>query len=337
MQEIVEKAYAKVNFGLQVFPKTCDAYNNSYHKILGVFQTIDLYDELIVSVIFPKTSEVSDFKNAMQCSNSEINSLCNVSVESEDCKLPVNNTITKAYLAFCEECISNGKEIPIPSINVKLKKGIPSGGGLGGGSSDAAALVRAMERLCNIELSLEELDKIASKVGSDVFFFMHCDKQGKGCALVSGRGEFIKQITPRNDLYLIVIFPTVSSSTKVAYELVDKMFAEKSIDSIDSDKGTFEMNINDCIVKYQSEFELEKIYSLPVKDWTFTNTFTPVIADFYKEIGLAINELKNVGCCFTEMSGSGSTVFGVFTLKQQADSVRNMLADKWNCKLVRTI
>jgi len=300
--ETVVRAYAKINFGLKVFPKNY-SFNNlpqydGYHCIESIFQTIDLYDELVVT------------------SDSDSTGSCEVSCN--EMELPEKNTINSAYHAFCDVV-----DLEVPSVKVLLKKGIPSGGGLGGGSSDGAALVRVLEKICGVSLSFEQLDSIAAKVGSDVFFFMHCDSEGKGCALVSGRGEVIRKIKPRNDLFLLLIFPKVSSSTKIAYELVDKHYEEIR-------QGKEE-------VKGPDLSELEAVYNSSVQDWTFENTFTSVIADEYKEIRDSIEELKRAGSCFAEMSGSGSTVFGVFTLKQQADSVCNLLASSWNCKLVRTV
>ena len=288
LREIAVKAYAKINFGLKVFPKRDDGF----HSIESIFQTIDCFDELIVT-------ETQQFGCVVECDSME---------------LPLNNTLVNAYQAFCD--ITGRKDI---GVSVKLIKGIPSGGGLGGGSSDAAALIRVLEKLSGIVLTDEQLDYIASKTGSDVFFFMHCDEEGKGCALVSGRGEIIKKIIPRHDLFLLLIFPDVHSSTKEAYSLVDKMF------SLGKE------------VKSPDFTEYETIYSLDPKKWTFSNTFTPVIADVYNGISNAMKVIKNAGCDYVEMSGSGSTVFGVFTLKQQATFVNNLLTDAWNCKLVQTV
>ena len=288
LQEISVKAYAKINFGLKVLPKRDDGF----HCIESIFQTVDLYDELIVNETQTKGCEV----------------IC------DSMELPKINTISNAYQAFCD--ITGRNEI---GISVKLIKGIPSGGGLGGGSSDAAALVRVLEKLYGIVLTDEQLDYIASKTGSDVFFFMHCDSEGKGAALVSGRGEIVKKIIPRNDLFLLLIFPDVHSSTKEAYSLVDKMF-----------------NLG-REVKSPDFKDYENIYSLEPNKWTFSNTFTPVITEVYKKVGDALRELKKSGCDYAEMSGSGSTVFGVYTLKQQAMFVNNLLTDAWKCKLVQTV
>ena len=289
LKEVSSKAYAKINFGLRVLPRRADGF----HSIESIFQTIDLYDELSVT-------PVSERGCIVHC---------------DSMQLPENNTLINAYNAFCE-CTGRYSI----GLKVNLIKGIPAGGGLGGGSSDAAALIRLLQGFYNIELNDEQLDFIAAKTGSDVFFFMHCDKDGKGCSLVSGRGEYIKKIeNPRKDLYLVMIFPNAKSSTKEAYALIDKAFAEgKEIKSP-------ELN------------ELESVYRMDPENWTFINTFTPVITGVSVEINQAISALKNVGCCYAEMSGSGSTVYGAFTDRQQAISASNLLGETWNCKLVQTI
>ncbi len=287
-REISGRAYAKVNFGLRVLPGRSDGF----HDIEGIFQTVDLFDELTLTVSAEKGCFVH----------------CN------SMNLPENNTLTKAYNAFCEVA---GKDVP--GVRIELKKGIPSGGGLGGGSSDAATLTRMLEKLCNVRLSEKELDEIAALTGSDVFFFMHCGEKGEGCALVSGRGERVKNIQPRNDLFLVLIFPEVSSSTKEAYALVDEALNQG----------------NDLV---SPEFdELELVYRKPPENWTFINTFTPVISAKYEDIRRAIEALRALDCDYAEMSGSGSTVYGVFASRQLAESAVEELAGSWNCKLARTV
>lgn len=288
------RAYAKVNFGLNVLPKKNigDEKTSEFHNIESIFQTIDLYDKLIVK----KNKTIG----------------CKIICDSME--LPKKNTLSDAFEAFCE--ITGLKNI---GISVILKKGIPSGGGLGGGSADAAALVRALQNIFNLKLNQSQLNFIASKTGSDVFFFMNCDKNGKGCALVSGRGEIVQKINPRRKLNLLLIFPKQSSSTKEAYSLLDKSYE------------------NGVMLKSPSFSKLETVYNSSVENWTFINSFTPVISDSCKEIRLAIKDLQKVGCCFAEMSGSGSTVYGVFTLRQQAISAGNLLGDSWNCKPVQTV
>ena len=288
MKNFTEKAYAKVNFNLRVLPGRTDGY----HSIESIFQTIDLFDDLEVSV----TEEKACF------------------VECNSLELPLQNTLTKAYDAFCSIA-----GVAVPGVRVKLKKGIPAGGGLGGGSSDAAALVRALCKICNIRLDDSQLDYIAGKTGSDVFFFMHCDDDGSACALVSGRGEFVKRITPRRDLYLLLVFPGINSSTKEAYQLVDRQLA----DGTDDDYLTFE--------------KLEEEYRKNPLEWRFKNTFTPSLCGVYSELKVALDTLRKNGADFCDMSGSGSTLYGVFTSKQRAKSSMGLLAATWNCALVRLL
>ncbi len=282
------KAYAKINFGLRVLPKREDGF----HNLESIFQTINLYDELKIIQTDTNVCEV----------------YC------KELELPLENTLTLAYKAFCEIT-----DVKVPGVMIELTKGIPSGGGLGGGSSDATALIRVLEKLCKVKLTKGELDYIAGKTGSDVFFFMHCDSDGTGCAVVTGRGEYIQAIKPRKDLWLVLLFPKVKSSTKEAYSLID----EYLLNNTDSNHVLYD--------------DLEKVYNLPIQEWSFKNTFTIAIANKYKEIGNAIDSLYKCGCCYAEMSGSGSTVFGVFTLKQQAMDICNLLAGTWNSCVVQVV
>lgn len=293
--EFKEKAYAKVNFNLEVLPKREDGF----HPIKSIFQTIDLFDQLIVTV----DEKLSDGTCVVEC---------------DSIKLPEKNTISLAYEAFCHLSEKN-----VPGIRVKLIKGIPAGGGLGGGSSDAAALIRILQQICSVELSDTQLDYIAGKTGSDVFFFMHCDNEGRGCALVSGRGEIVKKIEPRNDLFLLLIFPDVSSSTKEAYEMVDQRFLEANTDG------------KDVKIDYPLFEDLESIYRMDPKKWNFNNTFTPVLCSKYTVVNSSIEALKNRGADFTDLSGSGSTVFGVYKIKQNAEVAETLIAESFSCKLVR--
>lgn len=286
--EITTRAYAKVNFGLNVLPKREDGF----HNLESIFQTVDLYDELIV-----RKQEKKE---------------CAVSCKSMN--LPEENTLTKAYKAFCD--VTGKCDF---GLHVELKKGIPSGGGLGGGSSDAASLIRVLQSLYGLQLSASQLSKIAGEVGSDVFFFTRCDENGFGAALVSGRGEIVENIRGRSDLYLLIVFPKVSSSTKVAYALIDEMFS----------KGEK--------IKSPSLAELERIYNLPPEKWNFVNTFTPVLSRVHPEIAEAIELVHNTGALFTEMSGSGSTVYGIFDSVQQAVRSRNLLLKNVNCEVVKTV
>ena len=279
-KEIRILAPAKVNLGLKVLPKREDGF----HNIESIFQTIDIKDLLEITVL----------EGFGECT-----------IQCAQLKLPENNTLSSAYKAF-----SQVTKRPSKSVSVILTKRIPSGGGLGGGSSDAAALVRALEEINDITLTRNQLDEIANMVGSDVFFFLHCGQEIDGAAIVTGRGEYVKKITKRNDLFFVLVFPNVFSSTKEAYSLVDELYAR-----------------NDQVI-YPELDNLNDIYNSAVSRWTFVNTFTPALISRYSDIENCLNSVKKTGALFADMSGSGSTVFGVFELREKALSAIESLKNQ---------
>lgn len=277
VKEIVVFAPAKINLGLKVLPKREDGF----HNLESIFQTLSLKDKITVQ---------------------ELEGYGECFVHCDNMVLPEKNTLNAAYEAFCDSV-----NIPVHSVDIKLEKNIPSGGGLGGGSSDAAALVRVLEKITQITLSEDALDKIASRVGSDVFFFLHCGADIDGCAVVTGRGEFVKVIEKRQDLHFVLAFPEVSSSTKEAYALVDELYErEKQVIYPDLDK-------------------LENIYNLPAKNWTFVNTFTPALQIKFQEIKDILKKVADTGADFCDMTGSGSTVFGVYEQWENASKAKELL------------
>lgn len=286
--DIIISAPAKVNIGLKVLHNRTDGF----HNIESIFQTVDLCDELKVSLL--------DGKKICQ-------------VQCDSLNLPVENTLTKTYSVFCD---LTGFD---KSISVFIKKKIPSGGGLGGGSSDAASFLVALSRLSGIKLTDSFADSVAEKVGSDVFFFLHSgffdSDEKRGCALVSGRGEIVKKIKPRSDLSFLLVFPEVRSSTKEAYELLDKAY----------------FSGENVICPPFSE--LEKMYYSPLSEWKFANSFTPVLEKKYSLIESAIGFIIKAKAGWTEMSGSGSTVFGVYDSDDAAKAAASRCSKKWKCVL----
>lgn len=280
LSDICVLAPAKVNLGLKVLPKRVDGF----HSIESIFQKVSLCDKLHVSLTAKKNTCI------VNCSGMV---------------LPENNTLSTSYKSFCSLF---GCDF---GVKVDLEKEIPSGGGLGGGSSDAASFLNALATLVGRKLSFEEADKLASDVGSDVFFFLHALCSGLGAAVVSGRGENVKSFEPRKDLHFVMVLPGVHSSTKEAYALLD----------------------NDCDgnvgIEYPALNKLEEVYRKPVKDWTFVNSFTRVIAEKYSEVSRAIEAVKAQGALFTDMSGSGSTVIGVFDSELEAKKAVSVLSKNW--------
>lgn len=281
--DVCVKAPAKVNIGLKVLRKRADGF----HNIESIFQTLDFSDTLLIRRI-PQ----------MECV-----------VHCAQMRLPLENTLTKTYKAFRSETgIRFGVEI-------ELDKVLPAGGGLGGGSSDGASLLKGLAELAEIPLTDSLADVVAERVGSDVFFFLHCGffQNGRGCALVSGRGEFVSAIEPRSDLSFVLIFPGVCSSTKEAYSMVDEAY--------ESGK---EVSCPDFL-------ELKRLYYDFVGAWKFANSFTPVLVDKYPVIGEALRDILECGAEWADMSGSGATVFGVFESEVAAQAAFSKCRKKWNC------
>ena len=286
--DVCVKAPAKVNIGLRVLKKRADGF----HNIESIFQTIDFSDELHIRRIPQKECIV-------RCAQMQ---------------LPLENTLTKTYSAFRTETnIDFGVEIV-------LDKFLPAGGGLGGGSSDGASLLKGLADLAGIRLTKPLADSVAEKVGSDVFFFLHSGffQKGRGCALVSGRGEVVEAIEPRTDLSFMLIFPGIHSSTKEAYSLVDQAYGS----------GAYESKYK---ISYPDFSELKRLYCGLIGAWKFTNSFTPVLIDKYPVIGEALRDILECGAGWADMSGSGATVFGVFESDAAAKEACLKCQKKWKC------
>ncbi|MBE6353583.1 4-(cytidine 5'-diphospho)-2-C-methyl-D-erythritol kinase [Treponema rectale] len=283
---------AKINLGLKVFPKRSDGF----HSISSIFTTVDLCDELEVSLVKEKN-------------------VCNVKCKGME--LPPDNTFTAAYKAFC---VLTGIQ---DGVSVNVTKHIPSGGGLGGGSSNASSFIQSIDSLFNTHLKASQLHELAGKVGSDVFFFTSAlwHRMQKGypssrfAALVEGRGEIINPICARDDFAVVLVFPGVSVSTKAAYALVDEAF----------ENGTLSDEIDDV--------SLEHMYKSGVADWKFKNSFTIPVISRYPEIAHALNDIREAGADFADMTGSGSTVFGIFAERKDALKASERLLDKWKTVL----
>ena len=273
-------AYAKINIHLKVLAKRKDGF----HNLESIFQRISIADYLSLE----KSSD------SRSCT-----------VESPLMPLPVGNTLTEAWKAFC-----NVSDVDT-GVRVRLIKNLPAGSGLGAGSSDAAALLKAANELFAMPLSDSELTTLALQVGSDVPFFL---KSSAG--IVTGRGEVFEPIRARTDCFGILIWPDVQSSTKEAYELLDN---QKEALSHECEACGYE--------------KLAAQYMAPFKTWRFVNDFQPVLEQRYPVIGRVRKELCEQAAAFAQMSGSGSAVFGLFSSESLMASAFQVLAKRWSwCK-----
>ena len=273
-------AYAKINIHLKVLVKREDGF----HSLESIFQRIS----------------IADYLSIIKSSDSH-----GCTVESPLMPLPADNTLTKAWDVFRS---ATGIET---GVRVRLIKNLPAGSGLGAGSSDAAALLKALNELFANPLTNSELIKLALQVGSDVpFFFM--DAAG----IVTGRGEVFEPMRARTDCFGILIWPGGQSSTKEAYRLLDEQKETHS----DEDNA------------WGSEKLIER-YQAPFETWDFVNDFQPVIEQRYPIIGRLCKECYEQGADFVRMSGSGSAVFGLFRSEKRMASAFRVLAKRWDwCK-----
>tara|TARA_B100000405_G_scaffold112779_1_gene78682 strand:+ start:147 stop:977 length:831 start_codon:yes stop_codon:yes gene_type:complete len=188
------------------------------------------------------------------------------------------------------------------NINVKvlINKNIPIGAGLGGGSSNAAAFLKYLLEVNQIKLSNEKLVKLASQIGSDVPFFLN-----GGFQLIKGTGDDLQQIetTVFNNKKILLIHPKFHISTKWAYSEVKKHLLTSN--------------------------NKPKFSALTKKvNWNlFENDFEKFVCTTYPEILKLKKLLKNDGALYSGLSGSGSTVFGLYNDNQSFDNILSLLKD----------
>ena len=188
------------------------------------------------------------------------------------------------------------------NINVKvlINKNIPIGAGLGGGSSNAAAFLKYLLEVNQIKLSNEKLVKLASQIGSDVPFFLN-----GGFQLIKGTGDYLQPIetTIFNNKKILLIHPKFHISTKWAYSEVKKHLLTSN------NKPKFSALT-------------EKV------NWNlFENDFEKFVCTTYPEILKLKKLLKNDGALYSGLSGSGSTVFGLYNDNQSFDNILSLLKD----------
>jgi len=272
-------APAKVNLHLAVKNRRLDGF----HDIESVFLALNYGDTLYFDVL-------------------EGENITEIAMEGLNSPLPTEkNIIFKAISLFRERaCFKKG-------LKIKVEKQIPLGGGLGGGSSDAASALLALNKLADTPCSQESLLEMAARLGSDVPFFIYQTPS----AWVTGRGERIFPINAPK-LFLVLVNPGFSSDTSAAYKLFDKenqLFTPPNVEISEIlKKGIFD----------------EKLYSHFTND--FLSVFTESEKSVYNEI---IVKLRELGAQYTNLSGSGSTCFGVFANEEQAQKAADALRGKY--------
>jgi 4-diphosphocytidyl-2-C-methyl-D-erythritol kinase len=252
------KSHAKINLRLEILKKREDGY----HELRTLFQKISLHDTLRFSLKKEK----------------------GISIVADHPKLPLGkkNLVYKATQSMFKVCGYRG------GVHIEIEKKIPLGAGLGGGSSNAATTLMALNQLLGMNLSQRELMKIGLGIGADVpFFFL------KGAAIGSGIGERLKkEELPR--LWYVLIYPNFEVSTRWAYQ-------------------------HFVLTNQQFHFNLRRFLRTPEGiSHILLNHLEDVVSKRYPQIVLMKELLLSAGALGTLMTGSGPTVFGVFPEAESA-------------------
>ena len=197
--------------------------------------------------------------------------------------------------------------MPVPDFKIILEKSIPTGAGLGGGSSNAAGFIMFLNKYLGLDLSLKRLNEIASSVGSDVPFFL-CGSP----AFISGKGEIVEPLKlERVNKYLLLLYPEIIVNTRNAYALFDKKKLTKS--------GS--VNIN----------SVRQTGTGSLKDWTKSifNDFEDVIFEEYPLLADVRNRLMLSGAEKVFMSGSGSSLIAIFGTDKARENALDEFSDKF--------
>lgn len=262
-KQLTTFAYAKINLGLAIISRRDDGY----HELQSVMQSIGLHDRVNVSLT----------ESGIQC-------LCG----------HLSGPDNLAYRAA--QLFLDGRNL-IKGIRIEIEKSIPIQAGLAGGSSDAAATLRALNRLFEEPYSQEELLRLAGQLGADVAFCLE-----GGTQWATGIGELLERLPSSPLMDLIVIKPPQGVNTAKAYRVFDEEGKSHPLD-LEAWKESL------------ASGEVERIIPLLSNDLELASMkILPMIAEIK-------NQLLEAGCLTALMSGSGSAVFGVVGSKAQAEDL----------------
>ena len=280
MNTIQKKAYAKINLGLDVLKRL----PNGYHEVKMVMQTVDLYDVLT----FTKRE---DQKILIQTNQEE---------------LPCDeHNLIYVAIKKINECAGTEH-----GVTVYLEKNIPIAAGMAGGSSDAAATLKAMNELFDYQIGEEELRKIGVTIGADVPYCIM-----GGTALSEGIGEVLTKISSPPTCELLIAKPDLNVSTKYVYENLHLEQLEHHPDIDGMVEAISEKNLEGVCDRMENVLE------------TVTAKKYPVIDEIKKSM------LEN-GAKKVLMSGSGPTVFGIFEMPEVAKKAQITLQERGLAKQI---
>jgi len=265
------KSYAKINLSLDIIRKL----DSGYHEINTVLHQTGLYDIITLRNI--------DKGIKIACNNKDIPS------DSSNLAYKSANLLKKKFN------INTG-------IEINIEKKIPVGAGLGGGSSNAAAVLKGLNALWNLNLDDAQLQKLGSEIGMDVPFFII-----GGTAFGSGKGEILRKINHNLNFNILLVFPDIKIDTKKAYQNVVLNQNKKS--SIKAEKALLDNDFGELIKNMHNDFELTVFSKYPK---------IAELKNFFK---------KNKNNAL--MSGSGSSVFCLSQHKEELKIIYNAIKNSY--------
>lgn len=282
-------APAKINW----FLKVLYLRNDGYHEIRSLIQKITLYDVLKFSI-----SDDLVLKTNMD--------------------IPVEDNIVYKTMKLLKDRYNVRK-----GVTIELKKNIPIGAGLGGGSSDSAMTLTGLNSLWSLNLSHNELCGLAEELGSDVPFFLH-----GAMAFVEGRGEKVTERRASKSIHLLLVKPTFGISTAWAYRELSWLRGRDEL----TKKGDNVDNIEEFI-KCVARADIPCISDY---NDALLNDLEVVSLRTFPLIGEIKERMRSRGAAFSSMCGSGSTVFGVFESREKAEEAGVGFEGFWTA-VVQTI
>jgi 4-diphosphocytidyl-2-C-methyl-D-erythritol kinase len=248
----ISNSYAKINLGLNVLERL----PNGYHTIETGFCFIEWNDRF------------------------EVRPAAAMELSMSDERIPVDdsNLIVKAIKLLQEEAGLRDQ------YKIHVEKKIPAGAGLGGGSSNAATILRMINKIANLGLSTDDLARFGKQLGADIPFFVH-GKTGMG----TGIGDEIEFLDIQPDAYIVTVFPDIESKTPEAYQY--------------------------CQPNPEPDFSLKNVLlEDDIEEWHYLleNQLEPAVFPRHQLVGNLKDQFYDFGASYASMSGSGSAVFGIF-------------------------
>jgi 4-diphosphocytidyl-2-C-methyl-D-erythritol kinase len=292
--EVIIRPWAKINLFLKILGKRSDGY----HELFTFIHPLALFDEIKI-----KVKEGSDIK--LSCKSEGLPA-------DQDIPLSQDNLVAKVIELFFKNIERK------VSVEVDIIKRIPIGGGMGGGSSDAANTINGLNKLFGNPLNKDIVQRISMSLGMDVASFL--DPRPSLC---KGRGEIIEKRFEPLSFWCVLINPGKVLSTKLVYNNFNLTLTEiKTADNISNLSNLAEGYTLDSLIDIGNDLEYTAIKLCP-------------------EIGQCLNMLRNAGAIKSIVCGSGCTVCGFFKTKSAAEEVmgqiRKEIPQKWWIKVVSSL